>query len=51
MKPTLIVRDPELIRLITIKDFDHFVNRNNVISEDADPLFAKSLLILKGLIK
>lgn len=49
MNPALIVKDPELIKLITIKDFDYFVNRINTVSEDTDPLFAKSVLSLKGM--
>ncbi|EFA09240.1 cytochrome P450 9e2 [Tribolium castaneum] len=44
--PILIVRDPELIKQITVKDFDHFVNRMAFIPEDCDPLWGKNLVAL-----
>lgn len=47
-QPILIVRDPELIRQIMIKDFDHFANRKGIIDPETDPLFGKSLVNLKG---
>lgn len=37
-----IVTDPEIIKRITIKDFDHFVNHDTIISH-LDRLFAKTL--------
>ncbi|XP_063709947.1 probable cytochrome P450 9f2 [Culicoides brevitarsis] len=45
--PMLIVRDVELIREITVKKFDHFLN--HVLSEvpDVDKLFSKSLFTMK----
>lgn len=46
--PVLMIRDPELIRLITIKHFDYFSNHKVVITEDIDPLFGKNLLSLTG---
>lgn len=42
----LILRDPNLIREIFVKSFDHFVNRINVVPKDADPVFSQSLLLL-----
>ncbi|CAG9773838.1 unnamed protein product [Ceutorhynchus assimilis] len=48
MKPKLVVRDPDLIRRITVKDFDHFVDHVAMADPKADPLFAKNLLGLKG---
>ena len=46
--PTLVLKDPELIKQITVKDFDHFVDRRNFIPEDSDPLWSKNLVALTG---
>ncbi|XP_050297889.1 cytochrome P450 9e2-like [Anthonomus grandis grandis] len=48
LKPKLIIRDPELIRKITVKDFDYFVDHVSVTDPSVDPLFAKNLISLKG---
>ncbi|GBP26429.1 Cytochrome P450 9e2 [Eumeta japonica] len=45
--PTLMIRDPELLRLIGVKDFDYFSDHRPFTSEN-DPVFAKSLFGLKG---
>ncbi|XP_030764630.1 cytochrome P450 9e2-like [Sitophilus oryzae] len=47
-KPVLLIRDPELIKLITVKDFDHFADHNIAIEADVDPLWGGNLLALKG---
>ncbi|XP_049830256.1 cytochrome P450 6a2-like [Schistocerca gregaria] len=36
--PVLIVRDPELIKTILVKDFNHFPDRGIYIDEETDPL-------------
>ncbi|KAF5288532.1 hypothetical protein FQA39_LY15400 [Lamprigera yunnana] len=41
--PILIIRDPELIKDITIKDFDSFPNHRRFVSSDIDPLWGKGL--------
>lgn len=46
-KPTFIFRDPELIKAILIKDFDHFQNHSSPPPNDADP-FTMNLFNLKG---
>nr|ANS06316.1 cytochrome P450 [Agasicles hygrophila] len=46
--PTLLIKDPELIKLITVKDFDHFLDHRTFVPENADPLLAKNLFALKG---
>jgi cytochrome P450 family 6 len=43
----LLVRDPELIRDVLVKDFDHFHDRGMTIVEDADPL-QRNLFSLSG---
>ncbi|CAH0723108.1 unnamed protein product, partial [Brenthis ino] len=46
--PIFLIRDPELIKTITVKDFDHFVDHKQFFSEENEPLFGGSLLMLKG---
>jgi cytochrome P450 family 9 len=46
-KPALIVKDPSFIKMITIKDFDHFVNHDADYDVDTDRLLSKSLLVLR----
>ncbi|XP_065080340.1 probable cytochrome P450 9f2 isoform X1 [Ochlerotatus camptorhynchus] len=54
MEPTYMVRDPEMIKKITIKDFDHFTDRSPVLpsaygeSTTEDSLFFNSLFSLRG---
>ncbi|XP_060521270.1 cytochrome P450 9e2-like isoform X2 [Cylas formicarius] len=48
LKPKFVVKDPELIKRITVKDFDHFVDHVAMVDPEADPLFAKNLLNLRG---
>ena len=38
------IRDPELIKEISVKHFDHFVNHRGTIDENIEPLFGRSLL-------
>jgi hypothetical protein len=47
-KPMFIVRDPQLIKKLTVKDFDFFTDHRVIFSEDVDPLFGKALLSLQG---
>ncbi|XP_071652642.1 cytochrome P450 9e2-like [Temnothorax longispinosus] len=46
--PTFVIRDPELISTITIKQFDNFCNRNTFVNENLDPIAGKNLSDLKG---
>uniref|UniRef100_A0A1I8NRE3 Cytochrome P450 n=1 Tax=Stomoxys calcitrans TaxID=35570 RepID=A0A1I8NRE3_STOCA len=46
-KPAYFIRDPELIKQITIKDFDHFANHRSMFCENDQNLFAASLLFMK----
>ncbi|KAJ8955213.1 hypothetical protein NQ317_001066 [Molorchus minor] len=41
--PTLLLKDPDLIKLITVRDFEHFTDHRDVIPPDADPLWNKNL--------
>lgn len=41
--------DPELIKQITVKDFEHFLDhRQFFLDEESEPLFGKSLFMLRG---
>lgn len=42
------MNDPELIKQITVKDFDHFIDHRMQIDEKIEPLFGRNLLTLKG---
>ncbi|KAH0999930.1 hypothetical protein HUJ04_008166 [Dendroctonus ponderosae] len=46
--PTLITKDPELIKQITVKDFDHFSDHRSFVDADVDPLWAGNLFALTG---
>uniref|UniRef100_A0A1A9W7C2 Cytochrome P450 n=1 Tax=Glossina brevipalpis TaxID=37001 RepID=A0A1A9W7C2_9MUSC len=46
-QPVFLVRDPELLKQITVKDFDHFVNHRTVFGDDKDNLFGASLFMMK----
>lgn len=42
-----ILRDTEVIKQITIKDFDHFVNHQFMMDETIEPVFGRSLFFMK----
>lgn len=48
MAPALVVRDPDLIKDILVKDFNHFTDHKRVIPEDSDPIWDKNLFFLTG---
>lgn len=45
--PVYVIRDPELMKQIAIKDFDHFVNHRTFVSQDLDPLLGRSLFVMR----
>ncbi|KAK5641871.1 hypothetical protein RI129_010418 [Pyrocoelia pectoralis] len=47
-KPVLYVRDLDLIKSITVQNFDQFMDNNNFFVDNVDSLFQKSLINLKG---
>ncbi|KAJ6636759.1 putative cytochrome P450 9f2 [Pseudolycoriella hygida] len=46
-QPALVVRDPEVLKQITIKDFEYFEDKR-LIGNDSDKLIGKSLIMMKG---
>ncbi|XP_011172819.1 cytochrome P450 9e2-like [Solenopsis invicta] len=46
--PVVLLRDPELIKDITVKDFDHFPDHRTSIDEDLEPLLTKNITALRG---
>ncbi|KAJ8729800.1 hypothetical protein PYW07_016838 [Mythimna separata] len=47
LTPMYLVRDVEAMKRITIKDFEHFVDRR-AFTTTSDPLFGRGLLLLQG---
>lgn len=47
-RPCLIVKSPELIKSILVKDFDYFKDRTILINAKADPLAAHFLFSIKN---
>ncbi|KAJ9573566.1 hypothetical protein L9F63_009051, partial [Diploptera punctata] len=48
MKPVVVLRDPELIKMVTVKDFEHFLDHRTVLTDNMEPLFSKGLINLQG---
>lgn len=48
MNPTIVLKDPALIKNVMIKDFNYFQDIPFQIDEDNDPVFGRILLTLKG---
>ncbi|OWR54415.1 cytochrome P450 9G3, partial [Danaus plexippus plexippus] len=48
---TIIIRDPEITKNITVKDFQHFTDHKTFFSEETEPLFGGSLFSMKDLMR
>ncbi|KAK7794000.1 hypothetical protein R5R35_007435 [Gryllus longicercus] len=46
--PFYLVTDPELLKHIAVKDFDHFTDHREIVKGEPDPIFNKNLFLLKG---
>lgn len=46
--PSFVLRSLDLIKKITVKDFDYFMNRRAIISAESDPLLGNALILLTG---
>jgi cytochrome P450 len=47
-KPSLLIRDLELVKNILVKDFQKFMDHTFSLEDKFDPLFANVLFALKG---
>lgn len=48
-QPAYLIHDPELIKRITIADFEHFVDHSFKFSTKMDPFLGRSLFFMDGL--
>ena len=56
-RPILVLKDPALVKQISVKDFHHFVDRNSKASMDfimnydlfVDQLWNRSIIFARGL--
>jgi hypothetical protein len=47
-KPSLLIRDLELVKNILVKDFQNFMDRIFTVDERFDPIFGRNISVLKG---
>ncbi|XP_017770257.1 PREDICTED: cytochrome P450 9e2-like [Nicrophorus vespilloides] len=47
-QPMLMIRDPELIKQLAVKDFEHFTDHISYIPSENDALWSNNLFALKG---
>jgi cytochrome P450 family 9 len=47
-QPVVVLRDPELIKTIAVKDFEYFMDHRSIFPEDGEPVWSKGLFSLKG---
>nr|ASX93979.1 cytochrome P450 CYP9A74 [Zygaena filipendulae] len=48
LTPTIYIRDLELIKKITVKHYEHFVDHRAIVDEDVDPFLGRNLFAMKG---
>ncbi|CAG9785905.1 unnamed protein product [Diatraea saccharalis] len=48
LSPIVIVNDFELIKMITVKDFEYFLDHRSMIDEKCEPFLGRNLFSLKG---
>ncbi|XP_014476474.1 PREDICTED: uncharacterized protein LOC106745409 [Dinoponera quadriceps] len=46
--PLVLLRDPQLIKDVMVKDFEHFPGHSTFANEELDPLFGKNVFSLHG---
>ncbi|XP_013135366.1 PREDICTED: cytochrome P450 9e2-like [Papilio polytes] len=48
LDPVVMIKDIDLIKTITVKDFEHFLDHRNFVDEKIDSCFGRNLFSLKG---
>lgn len=48
MQPVIVIRNPDVINDILVKDFASFADNDFDIDEQTDPIFGRAPFILKG---
>ncbi|KPJ12394.1 Cytochrome P450 9e2 [Papilio machaon] len=48
LDPVVMIKDIDLIKSITVKDFEHFVDHRKFVDEELDTCFGRNLFSLKG---
>ncbi|CAG5032346.1 unnamed protein product [Parnassius apollo] len=48
LNPIVMIKDIELIKKVTVKDFEYFVDHRSFVNDNADPFFGRNLFSLKG---
>lgn len=48
LQPTLVIRDPDLLKQIMVKEFDSFVDHNEIIPPGIDEMWSRGIFALKG---
>lgn len=46
--PVYIIRDPQMIKQLTVKEFDHFLDHKFMLDGDPDSMFSRTLFNLRG---
>lgn len=46
--PSLVIKDPNLLKQITVKDFEHFTDHRQLLPAENDPLWGNNLFALTG---
>ena len=46
--PVVMIRDPELIKEVCVKNFEHFLDHKGFVNEEMDPIFGKNVFALRG---
>ncbi|XP_045464629.1 cytochrome P450 9e2-like isoform X2 [Harmonia axyridis] len=46
--PLLVVKSPDLVKELCVKNFDHFVNRMTLVPDHTDDLFTRNSVSIKG---
>jgi hypothetical protein len=47
-QPVILLRDPELIKAVGVKDFEYFMDRRTILPADSEPVWSRALVSLKG---